>query len=131
MSETGPGPTGMKAAATITQYRAAYISDEHELTVISDANAQRPIGIVQNDPTTGQAVEVAVYGHTARAEYGGSVTAGDKLRSNNSGQLVTDAEVLDGTAVDVHHIAIALEDGSASEVHDVLAIQPQIVGLEA
>ncbi len=132
MSETGPGPTGMIAAAAITQYRAAYITGEHELTVVSNANAQRPLGIVQNDPSTGQAVEVAMYGHTARAEYGGSVSAGDKLRSNNSGQLVQDDEVISVTrTVDVHHIAIALEDGSSGEIHDVLAIQPQIVGLEA
>lgn len=131
MSETGPGPTGMKAAGTITQYRAAYISGEHLLTVVSNANGQRPIGIVQNDPIVDQPVEVAVYGHTARAEYGsGGATAGDKLRSNDSGQLVTDVEVLDGSAVDVHHIAIALEDGASGEIHDVLAIQPQIVGLQ-
>lgn len=130
MSETSPGPTGMTAAATIGQYRCAYITGEHELTVISDANAQRPLGIVQNDPVTGEAVEVGIYGHTVRAEYGGNVTAGDKLGCDNSGRLVTDVEVLDGTAVDLHHVAIALEDGAISEIHDVLALAPQIVGKE-
>ncbi len=130
MSETSPGPTGISAAASLTQYRCCRITGEHTVNTISDADGQRPIGIVQNDPASGEAVEVGIYGHTVRAEYGGNVTAGDKLACDDSGRLVTDVEVLNGTAVDLHHMAIALEDGAISEIHDVLALAPQIVGKE-
>lgn len=120
---------GMKADATLTQYRACRITGEHQVGVISNANAQRPIGIVQNDPLVNEGADIAALGK-CRAEYGGTVTAGDKLACNDSGQLITDAEVLDGSAVDLHHIAIALEDGASGEVHYIYAISPQMIGKE-
>lgn len=123
------GLAGLKADATLTQYRACRITGEHKVGVISDANAQRPLGIAQNDPLVNEGVDIACLGK-CRAEYGGSVTAGDKLACNNSGQLITDAEVLDGSAVDLHHIALALEDGASGEVHYVYAISPQMIGKE-
>lgn len=123
------GLAGLKAAATLTQYRACKITAAHTVNSITNANAERPVGIVQNDPLVDEGVDIACLGK-CRAEYGGEVTAGDKLACNNSGQLITDAEVLDGSAVDLHHIAIALETGSSGEVHYVYAIAPQMIGKE-
>lgn len=120
---------GLKADATLTQYRACRITGAHTVGVISNANAQRPLGIVQNDPLVNEGVDIAVLGK-CRGEYGGTVTAGDKLACNNTGQLITDAEVLDGSAVDLHHIALALESGSSGDVHYVYVFPPQMIGLE-
>ena len=123
------GLAGLKAAGTLVQYRACKMTAAHTVGSITNANAERPIGIVQNDPLVDEGVDIAVMGK-CRAQYGGTVAAGDKLGCNDSGQLITDVEVLDGTAVDLHHIAIALEAGSTGETHYVYAITPQMIGKE-
>jgi hypothetical protein len=66
----------------------------------------------------------------AKAIYGGSVTRGDKLACDNDGKLISDAEVLDGTAVDLHHLALALESGSSGDIRWVWVLGPQLIGKE-
>ena len=124
---------GLVAGESMTtkQYYAVQHSTAADRTVllITNANAQRPIGILQNDPGSGEPAEVVVLG-MAKAIYGGSITRGDKLACGNDGSLISDAEVADGSAVDLHHIAIALESGSSGDIRWVLVIAPQFIGKE-
>ena len=125
--------TGVVAGESLTgsQYRAVKLSTAADRTVlaITNANAERPIGILQNDPASGEAADVAFIG-VVKAEYGGTVTRGDKLACNNSGQLITDVEVVAQTATDLHHIAVALESGSSGDIRQVLLTPPEMIGLE-
>ena len=125
--------TGIIAGESLTakQYLAVKLSTsaDRQVLAITNANAERPVGILQNDPASGEAADVAVTG-VCKAIYGGTVTRGDKLGCNNTGQLITDVEVIAQTGVDLHHIAIALESGSLNDVRQVYCFAPQIVGLE-
>ena len=125
---------GLIAGADLSakQYYAVQgdTSGDREVKAITNANAEMPIGILQNDPdTAGHAADVAVFG-TAKAIYGGTVTRWDKLACDNNGALITDAEVTAQDGADLHHIAIALESGSSGDIRQVLVITPQIVGKE-
>lgn len=126
------GIPGLRRGATaVTQYRAV-IQDTGAFRIlpVTNANASRPMGILQNDPgATDEPADVAYVG-VCKAEYGGTVAVGDALACNNSGQLITDVEVTDGTSVDLHHIAIALEAGSSGEMHYVLLHPADRIGLE-
>ena len=113
------------------QYHAVQLSaTENRVSLITNANAQRPIGILQDDPNAaGQGADIAYMG-IAKAECGGTVTRGNPLGVNNDGEVIADVEVLDGTAVDLHHIGFALEDGVDGDIIKVLVHTPTIVGLE-
>ncbi len=123
--------TGLVAYGTVVQYRAVKLSTTVDRTVLamSNANTERPIGILQNDPVSGEAADVALCG-ICKAVYGGNVTRGDKLACDNDGKLITDVEVVAQNGADLHHIAIAWENGALDEVHQVYVFAPQIVGLE-
>lgn len=101
---------------------------DHQVTVVTDANASRPIGILQNDPAAaGDPAEVA-YDGVCKVTYGDTITAGDTLASNDSGQAIPDVEVANGGAVDLHHLATALEAGSSGDVRLVLLHTPIRIG---
>ena len=113
------------------QYRAVQMdTDDFEVTGITDANTEHPIGILQNDPTEGQTALVAYTG-VCRAEVGsGGVTFGDTLALANNGKVITDVEVANGTAVDLHHIGIALQDGADTQIIQILLKPGQLIGKE-
>ncbi len=113
------------------QFRAVQMdTDDFEVTGMTNANAEHPIGILQNDPTEGQAALVAFAG-VCRAEVGsGGVTFGDTLGLTNAGKVITDAEVTDGSAVDLHHIGIALQDGADTQIILILLKPAQRIGKE-
>ena len=113
------------------QYRAVKMdTDDFEVTGITNANAEHPIGILQNDPTEGRTALLAYTG-VCRAEVGsGGVTFGDSLALANNGKVITDVEVADGSAVDLHHIGIALQDGVDTQVIQILLKPAQRIGLE-
>ena len=125
--------TGIVADADLSayQYHAVKLSaTNRKVSAMTDANAERPVGILQNDPDAdGKAAEVATSGQ-CKAKYGGNVTAGNTLICGNTGLLIADVEVKDGTAVDVHHIADAIESGAINEIHEVLLHTPVRIGLE-
>lgn len=103
---------------------------DYQVAGMTNANAERPIGILQNDPTVaGQAAEVA-YSGACKVEYGGNVTPGDTLISDNDGKAIKDVEVTDGTAHDVHHMATALVTGVSGDVEIVLLHTPHLIGKE-
>ncbi len=124
---------GLQASADLSgsQYRAVKMhSVAFQVAAMTNANTERPVGILQNDPdASGKGATVAVIG-VCKAEYGGTVTVGDKLGCNNSGSLISDAEVTDGSATDLHHIAVALESGVNTQVCYVYVFPAERIGLE-
>ena len=99
--------------------RAVLIDGERQVNVITNANAQVPMGILQNDPNaSGQGATLRMLG-VSRAELGGTVTANQPLSIDNSGRLISAPwESPIGTA-DLYVFAWALEGGAISEVIDV------------
>lgn len=89
---------------------------------------EHAVGVVQNDPTSGQAATVRIGGVT-KAKAGGSITAGDRVAADASGTFVaaTLAKVntSDGGAASDPVIAsnvfgVALEGASSGEIFAVL-----------
>ena len=124
-------PNKRRGGTAVTQYRAVIVDTiAHRVLPMTNANASRPLGILQDDPAaTDEPCDVAYFGYV-RAEAGGTWAYGDGLICNNNGQLIADDEVADGGAVDVHHIAIAMEVAASGEIHDVLLGTPVRQGLE-
>ena len=122
---------GLKASGTVTQYKGVKLSTAADRTVLAmtNANAERPIGILQNDPASGEAADVAYEG-VVKAEYGGTITRGDTLAFNNAGELISDAEVTAQDGADLHHVADALESGVDGDIRQVLLHTPVMIGLE-
>lgn len=78
--------------------------------------ADSPIGVLQNKPDAlGKAAAVMTYG-ISRAVYGGEVTAGYRVRADAAGKIVESGA---GEPV----LGVALEAGSADEIHAVLLAQ--------
>lgn len=125
-----PGVT--RAGTAVTQYRAVILdSTERRILPVTDANASKPLGILQDDPgATGEPCDVSYMG-ICKAEAGAAITFGDDLALDNSGRVITDVEVADGSAVDLHHVGVALEAASAAgAVIDILQHMPQRIGAE-
>ena len=79
---------------------------------IADADDQ-VIGIVQNNPASGQAATVA-FGGVSKAAAGGNITAGNRVTANASGQIVAAANAGDSV------IGVALTGGASGEIISVL-----------
>jgi hypothetical protein len=125
-----PGVT--RGATAVTQYRAViWDSTERRILPVTNANASRPIGVLQDDPdATGAPADVAYFG-VIKAEAGAAVTFGDTLALDNSGRVVTDAELTDGSASDLHHIGDALEAASgAGAIIDIMLHTADRIGSE-
>jgi len=88
--------------------------DTSAQVIVSTTAAAGGVGIIDEPVAAeGRASSVITLG-VARAYYGGTVTAGEKLTNNASGQLVAISATTDGV------VGIALEAGSSGEVHSVL-----------
>ena len=125
---------GAQAGADLSanQYRAVrFDSTERQYVAITNANAQIPIGIQQDDPASScRPMDVAFMG-ICKAELSNTVSYGDSLICEpTGGRLLSDAEVVNGGAVDIHHIAFALEAGAVGEIIDVLLHSPDRIGSE-
>lgn len=80
---------GFTASADLSakQYYAVKISGSRTVTVCA-ATTDIPIGILQNAPTSGQAAEVCVIGHT-KVNSDGVITRGTPVGTSADGQIVT------------------------------------------
>ena len=123
-------PGMRRGASAVTQYRGVVLdTTAYRVLPITNANAERPLGILQDDPAaTNEPCDVAYMG-VVRAEYGGTIAIGDRLAFNNNGQLIADAEV-SGGGTDLHHVADALEAGASGEIHWTLLHTPVLIGTE-
>ena len=93
------------------QYLAVKIDSNGN--IVKAGAGERAIGILQDKPKNGQAGSVMLYG-ISKAVYGASVTAGSALEVGSGGKLIPHSS---GTVV-----AVALESGSADEIHSVKLI---------
>lgn len=92
------------------QYKFVKISSGN--AVVCAAATDRPIGVLQNAPASGQEAEIVVVGGT-KVIAGGSITAGAAIGTNGSALAAAKTVGTDTT----HYIAgTALSGGSANEV---------------
>jgi hypothetical protein len=82
-----------------------------DTVTLAGTGGESILGIVQNKPSTGQCADVRFVG-ISKAVYGGTVTRGQPLMTNTSGQLITAT----GTN---QVVAIALESGVVNDIHAV------------
>jgi hypothetical protein len=125
---------GAEAGADLSgnQYRGVILdSTERRFAAVTNANAQKPLGIQQDDPAAvGRPIDIAYFG-ICKAEAGAAITYLDDLAMDNSGRVITDVEVADGGAVDLHHVATALEAaGAAGDIITVMVKPAQRIGSE-
>ena len=106
-------PNMRRGASALVQYTAVRLgTTAFRVVPMSDANAQRPIGILQDDPESTDEPCAVAYDGVCLAQAGGIWAVGDALAVANDGQLIVDVEVADGGAIDLHHVATALEIAS-------------------
>jgi len=93
------------------QYLAVKINSDGN--IVKAGAGERAIGILQDKPENGKVGSVMLYG-ISKAVYGASVTAGDALEVDSDGKLIPYSSGI--------IVAIALENGSADEIHSVKLI---------
>lgn len=98
------------------QYYFVKISGSGTVTVCSGAT-DRPIGVLQNKPTSGQPAEIVVVGHT-KISCDAALTAGNAIGTSADGQA--DAKTA-GTDTTEYIVGIALRTtGAAGEIGEAL-----------
>jgi len=107
----------LTAAADLSdkQFYVVYVASADSVNVATDKTAHVPLGILQNDPESGQAAHVAISG-ISKAVAGGSFSAGDLLTFDSQGRVVSV-----GGSTGLYTIGIAQKAASAAgEVVPVL-----------
>ena len=117
-SSSEPRILVFKADGAIAKGSAVKIGSDKDHVAVSAATTDKHIGIAQNAAVTAQdKVEVAIPGGGAKGLCQASVSAGMQLTSHTDGKLKKAAAANDRI------IAIAMQDGSAS---DLIAVEVQI-----
>ncbi len=123
-----PAPAFVASGSLSTnQFRGVRMSESasFEVSAVSNANAQKPFGIQQNDPdAAGKAVEVALPGEVAKAECGDTIDEGDYLGFDNSGRVIPAPYETSPSSADLYINALALEVGATSNIIFVLVLTP-------
>ena len=124
MAEQSLHIPGLHATADLSakQYHAVRMTEDRGVAAITDSNAasfaQRPIGVLQNDPDAdGQAAEVIGVG-LARCEAGGTITQNDVLVTNDDGELIAGALEADLASADRVVVGVALEDAVDGQIFE-------------
>lgn len=86
---------------------------------LADADAENCIGVLINDPASGEAATVVISGKTM-VTAGGSVTAGDEVCTDTSGDAVELSTSSSATAITMGY---ALEDAADGQVFAIELIQ--------
>jgi hypothetical protein len=81
--------------------------------VVAAATTDRPIGVLQNDPASGEIAEVTIAGGT-KVKAGGSVTVGNPLFTSASATAVT--ATVGGAASVFYVLGTAIGGGAANEI---------------
>lgn len=102
------------------QYRFMKISANDTVTRAA-ASSDLSIGVLQNAPKLGEAVELAYNGET-KVEAGGTVTAGQEIMADTQGRAVTAATT--GNRA----IGVAVNGGAVGELITVLlGVTPRLI----
>jgi hypothetical protein len=98
-----------------SQYKAIVLSTDGAVDV-AGANVAG-VGFLMNLPTAGKSAEIATVGGGAKAKAGGTITAGDLLKTDSVGDVVT---AVNGE----NYVALALESAVDNDIFNVLVIPP-------
>jgi len=71
-----------------SQYKFVKLDNGTGNVVVVDGATDRPFGVLQNNPTSGQAAEVTIVGGT-KVNAGGTASVGEPLFANASANAVT------------------------------------------
>lgn len=99
--------------ATTGQFRFGTINSSGKIALTGSGG--RADGVIANNPAADVAVEFTIFG-IEMVEYGGTITAGDNVKSGASGVAVTHG----GTGFVV---GVALASGVSGDIHPVLIKQ--------
>jgi hypothetical protein len=86
---------------------------------LADGDAERCIGVLSNDPASGSEATVVISGKTM-VTAGGTVTAGDEVCTDTSGDAVELSTSSSATAITMGY---ALEDATDGQVFGIELIQ--------
>ncbi len=106
--------TSFKAGADLStaQYKFVKLNSDGEV-ILAAATTDRPIGVLQNDPASGETAEVTIAGGT-KVKAGGTLAVGNPLFTNASGLGVT-ATVGSGGAT-FYIVGTAISAGASGEI---------------
>lgn len=101
----------LTAAADLSakQYRFVKLTADLAVNVCSGAT-DCPAGVLQDKPTSGQAAEVMEFGIT-KLVAGGSISAGDRIKTDANGAAVKITEGTDTTHYSVGHALMGAASG--------------------
>lgn len=101
------------------QYKFVKLNSSGQ-AVVCAAITDRPIGILQNAPTSGQEAEVLVVGGS-KLKAGGSITEGAMLGITSTG---TGKAIVAGTDTTQYTLGTALTEGASGEIITVVIATP-------
>lgn len=108
------------AGESLTAAQFKFVTLEADGQVdLADADAERCIGVLLNDPAAGAEATVVVSGKTV-VTAGGAITAGDEIVTDASGDAVELSASSSATAVTMGY---ALEDAADGQVFAIELIQ--------
>lgn len=100
------------ADLSASQYRFVKLDTDGEV-IAASATTDRPIGVLQNNPTAGQIAEVTVVGGT-KLKAGGSASVGNPVFTSASATAVT--ATIGSAASTFYVLGTFLEDAAAGQV---------------
>jgi hypothetical protein len=106
---------GITAGADLStkQFFFVKLNATRQVILVSGAT-DRPLGVLQNKPTaSGQPATVAGPGAVTKVSAGGTITAGDSVGSDASGEAIT---LLEGTDTTKYILGIALESAVDGDI---------------
>lgn len=101
------------ADLSTAQYKFVKLDNGTGNVVLVNGATDRPFGVLQNAPTSGQAAEVTIVGGT-KVECGGTASVGQPLFSNSTALAVTLAFGTTGSAAYV--VGTFVEDAASGEI---------------
>lgn len=114
----GFSPGGLKAAASLAtkQYYGVKVTANNQVNIIT-ADGEPGLGILQNDPASGEAAEVMMSGITkAVVSSAAAVTAGDLWGFNSDGTIQTVVDNNTGASLGYWVMGQVLEGAAAGGI---------------
>ena len=101
------GIPGLVASGTVTQYKIVKAATTAGAVVLASAGSDKILGVLQNDPASGQEADVAVLG-IVKCLAEASVAAGDHVAASTTGRAKTT------TSANDHVLGIAIDASGAA-----------------
>lgn len=113
-----PTTISVTAGATVNQFRFVVVQTDGKFDQVGSAGGDAD-GVAQSDASDGDALDMDVAGVT-KVECGASVTAADKVQSDDAGKAIT-------AASGDHVLGKALTDGDSGDIIPVLLVSKHIL----